>query len=205
MVRRCHWFIIRLQIIKTSCKIKLVVPYTCISISKDMCNLHNFERSGKPWNGSTCDRPCCLWHTLSELKLQSKRLSPVYISLRIREHHVVYSKRGGERSNRRESLRDFYLRINNLLKCLVKTESRCYFCFFGLTRKVAISGWLHVPLVGGGITLISITNVGAKPDDDGVISVNSEFSGERTEGGASKDRREGWAGRRWRGGGRGWR
>lgn len=77
-----------------------------------------------------------------------------------------------------------------------KNRTPLLLLFLGLTRKVAISGWLHVPLVGGGITLISITNVGAKPDDDGVISVNSEFSGERTEGGASEDRTEGWAERR---------
>ena len=31
-------------IYQTSCKKKLIVPYTCIYISKDMFDLHNFER-----------------------------------------------------------------------------------------------------------------------------------------------------------------
>ena len=39
-----NWLII---IYQTSCKKKLVVPYTCVYISKDMFDLHNFERSAK--------------------------------------------------------------------------------------------------------------------------------------------------------------
>ena len=31
-------------IYQTSCKIKLVAPYTCIYISRDTFDLHNFER-----------------------------------------------------------------------------------------------------------------------------------------------------------------